>query len=327
MATRAELLFEKLQTKEAIEALIGEAEDADFDCKECRGTAENMRVSIAKAACGFCNATGGVIVIGLRADGRGGEPDVVRELKPVDDMGAVKSAALDIILKFVKPGIEGVQVEMVPDSPGGTSGYVLLFIPEGEGSPQRTDVAPKNFYVRVASGTIPMEYFQVEDRFGRRPRPRLIVTASSGEVKAQPMGSYAERVVRISVINDGRGVARFPALRVSAGFGFNPETSPFDNNAPVWGLLNNNEGWYSYRGGSNDVIYPGETLAIATLTQLGTRTNQPAAGAFEPYSHMPLMLDWNFPETKIIAIAVCEGAPLVRRTFDFNSYVHLARKG
>ena len=122
MARRAEVLFQQLQSREAIAALIGQAEDADLDCKEWRGNSDTMRGSIAKAACGFSNATGGVFVIGVRAEGRDAEPDVVKELKPVSDMGAVKTAALDIILKFVKPGIEGVQVEAVSDSINSTSG-------------------------------------------------------------------------------------------------------------------------------------------------------------------------------------------------------------
>jgi predicted HTH transcriptional regulator len=96
MSLRAEKLFDQLQHPGAIEALIGTSEDADFDCKIWRG-AGDAKASISKAACGFANATGGVIVIGMKAQGRGKEPDLVTEAAPVEDVDVVSSGALDTI--------------------------------------------------------------------------------------------------------------------------------------------------------------------------------------------------------------------------------------
>ena len=77
MSERAELLFNRLQNAKAIRALIGQAEDGDFDCKEWHGV-DSMKASIARAACGFANATGGVIVVGMTAKSSGpNTPDVV----------------------------------------------------------------------------------------------------------------------------------------------------------------------------------------------------------------------------------------------------------
>lgn len=174
MSERAEFLFRRLQNPDAIPALIGHPEDGDFDCKVW-GNLGPMRGSIAKAACGFANATGGVIVIGMRAAGAGSNtPDVVREEAPVANPDAVKSAVLDMILKGVEPGIQGVQAQVVPLVAESDSGFLLVYIPETDGPPQRSRVDSK-FYVRIASGTIPMEYFQIEDRFGRRPHANLVI--------------------------------------------------------------------------------------------------------------------------------------------------------
>ncbi len=121
MAGRAERLFAELQQDGAVEQLIGRSEDADFDCKEWPERWD-PRASIAKAACGFANATGGVIVIGVQAKGDGpNKPDLVRELRPVADTGTVASAALDVILKQVEPGIEGIQVKAIPREQGSMS--------------------------------------------------------------------------------------------------------------------------------------------------------------------------------------------------------------
>lgn len=106
----AERFYRQLSSAKAVQALIGRSEDADFDCKEWPVRMDDARRIIAKAACGFTNATGGVIVIGVKASGAGAStPDVVRTLSPVADRHAVASAALEIILQSVEPGIEGIE--------------------------------------------------------------------------------------------------------------------------------------------------------------------------------------------------------------------------
>ena len=106
MPTSAERFYKQISSIRALTALIGTSEDADFDCKEWPVRPEDARRVIAKAACGFTNATGGVIVIGVKASGAGANtPDVVRVLAPVGDRHAVASTALEIILQSVEPGI------------------------------------------------------------------------------------------------------------------------------------------------------------------------------------------------------------------------------
>jgi predicted HTH transcriptional regulator len=97
MSERAETLFKRLQSLKAIAALIGQSEDGDFDCKEW--WPKKMDSTIAKAVCGFANATGGIIIVGMKAKGTGsGTPDVVESESPVTDVGEASSAILDIIL-------------------------------------------------------------------------------------------------------------------------------------------------------------------------------------------------------------------------------------
>ncbi len=264
-----------------------------------------MKVSIAKAACGFANATGGVIVIGMSTRGTGTNmPDVVMGEKPVSDMGAVSSAALDIILKQVEPGIEGIQVHTVRNLPGTKSGFVLIYVPESEGSPQRSK-ADWKFYVRIASGTIPMEYFQIEDRFGRRPHARLIVEVKHDAIRAAVLQyGMRERSIAVMLANEGRALARFPAVRYKRhkGIGLpNQSFGPF----PIWPLSGADGEWFSFRGGANDVVYPGESLRVATLVQSGQRVDNSS----------PL----KFPEVTITTEAICDGSPAHRQTFRLDA--------
>jgi hypothetical protein len=134
MPTNAEQFYKRLSSVRALQVLVGKPEDAEFDCKEWPARQDDARRIIAKAACGFTNATGGVIVIGVKASGAGANtPDVVRSLAPVADRHAVASAALDIILQSVEPGIEGIRAKTIADGKSKPSGFVLLFVPASDG--------------------------------------------------------------------------------------------------------------------------------------------------------------------------------------------------
>ena len=319
MASRAELLFQRLQSREALAALIGQPETADFDCKVWAGKDAN-RGSIAKAACGFANATGGVIIIGMAASGRGPDtPDIVREFRPVTDTGAVGSAALDIILNQVEPGIEGVQTAFVPDAPNSTTGCVLIHVPEQETAPRRTKTDWR-FYVRIASGTVPMEYFQVEDRFGRRPHPRLIVAPSEMRIR-QPMGyETTAREVTLFVKNDGRGIARFPALHCHRSSNLRYSPGMYNMNQPTWPHLDRDETRFSFRGRSDDVLYPGEALNIVVLEQAGQPQGDPVQS---PYGHpMPHLRKLLFPRARLGTQVVCEGMAAFVQSFEWDEFVH-----
>ena len=64
MPTSADRFYKQMSSLRALTGLVGKSEDADFDCKEWPARQEDARRVIAKAACGFANATGGVIIIG-----------------------------------------------------------------------------------------------------------------------------------------------------------------------------------------------------------------------------------------------------------------------
>lgn len=251
--------------------MIGQPEDADFDCKEWPIRADAARGAIAKAACGFTNATGGVIVIGVKASGRRGpeDPDVVQSLTPVADRKAVASEALDIIHKFVDPGIEGIQIKTFPDAGSKASGFVLVFVPASDGSPRRS-VVDGQFYVRIASGTVRMAYFQIEERFGRRPIPRLSLHVLASNMMMDPPGHGGSAIRRLTfgLKNEGRGMAKFPGVRFKRSPALRPDPYGIDGNGGFGIPQRPSEPeWMVFRGGVDDVIYPGETRLIGKIIQ------------------------------------------------------------
>jgi hypothetical protein len=268
--TNAERLYKHLSSLRAVQSLVGKSEDADFDCKEWPARQDDARRVIAKAACGFANATGGVVVIGVKASGAGANtPDVVRSLAPVADRHAVASTVLEIILQSIEPGIEGIRIKTVPDIRPKASGFVLVLVPASDGAPRRSKIDWR-FYVRVASGTLPMEFFQIEERFGRRPLSRLSLTVEVSNMMMNPPGYDGGAIRRLvfGLKNDGRGMAKFAGIRFkrlralqldnfgidgNMGFGLPPRPSESE--------------WIVFRGGVDDVIYPGETRLIGKLIQ------------------------------------------------------------
>lgn len=205
MATRSEGLFASLVNENDLVALVGKSEDTDFDCKEWHGVAKT-RASLAKAACGFANATGGVIILGVIAKAAAGEPDVVQATKPFENPEVVRSEALNVILQLVEPGIEAIEARTIACEEKPSFGYLLIYIPASETSPHRSRL-DSTFYVRIASGTVPMEYFQVADRFGRRPHANLVPTLSSVRIQ-RVLGDESgnvQRIIKVAIRNTGRG--------------------------------------------------------------------------------------------------------------------------
>ncbi|HUX43410.1 MAG TPA: ATP-binding protein [Terracidiphilus sp.] len=309
MSERAELRFQKLQSRKAIRALIGQSEDGDFDCKEWHGP-DAMKASIAKAACGFANATGGVIVVGMTAKSIGPNlPDVITGEKPVADREAVKSAVLDIILKQVDPGITGIRAHTVADKPRAKSGFVLLYVPEMDGTPQRSR-QDWRFYVRIASGTVPMEYFQIADRFGNRPHPRLELIFSERHTALDTYQRPARNFV-LGLKNAGRGIARFPAVWYSQGV-LQLDSFGIDGNMN-FGLPRrpSEHPLVVFAGGVNDVIFPGQELIVAKLAQTGTKSEpKPRPAHAEPLvTLVSAKKRYVFPAFSFTCSLSCEGSP------------------
>jgi hypothetical protein len=219
------------------------------------------------------NADGGILVVGMKAESKPkDEPDVVTAKAPVPDTRQVASRILGLISNLVEPGIVGFDVKEIQETPGSKSGFVVVYVPKSEGSPRRSR-KNREFYIRVGSSTIPMEYWQMEDQFGKRPHPRLTLYLEEKErVNAHyPQPGVAVRWFHFGLKNEGKGIARFPGLRFARGSGFEMSQYGLDGNTNFGLPLRPSETeWIVFRGGVDDVIYPGETRVIGIFSQRGT---------------------------------------------------------
>lgn len=310
---RARELFNQLQNAEAIRSLIGQSEDVHFDCKEWPPNDGDAQRILAKAACGLTNAEGGVIIIGMKARPMAkDEPDSVDSAAPVENTRAVRSRVLDLIGQLVEPGIEAVEAVEVNEATGSLSGFVVVYIPASEGPPRRSRKDWK-FYLRIGSGTFPMEYFQIEERFGRRPSAKLELYFEQLGVTGTQI-HYPSRYFVLGLRNAGGGVAKFPTVRYRTASGLLVDKFGIDGNGG-FGIPrrpSENE-WAVFRGGVDDVIYPDETRKIAKLHQPGGNTDAnglPLPKTYGPHSQ-PLAR-WMFKATTFDCEISCEGIPTLK---------------
>ena len=246
-----------------------------------------------------------MIVIGLSASAGSDGVDVVKASKPVRDVDAAISEALDAVLKLVEPGIENVEPKDVRLSSKSKEGYALIYIPESDGSPRRSRVDSK-FYVRIASGSIPMEYFQIEDRFGRRPHAKLIAEVEGTSVQhAVFVPNTVERRITFAISNAGRGLARFPCVRFLLEANCTiPRATAYPQ--PLWPIADVGAGrWLLLRGDANAVVYPNETLRLMTVVQSGEQIGS----------------GWTFRRTTIKTESMCDGMTSHQQSFEIEGVV------
>src|SRR5258708_35258229 len=125
-------------------------------------------------------------------------------------------------------GIEGGEANEVNEPAGSRSGFVVGYIPASEGPPRRSRKDWK-FYQRIGSGTFPMEYFQLEERFGQRPAPKLelyLEFEQIGGIITSPR--VPARWFGLGLRNLGRGLAKFPSVRYRRTSGLNVDQYGID---------------------------------------------------------------------------------------------------
>lgn len=146
----------------------------------------------------------------------------------------------------------------------------MAYIPASEGSSRRSRKDWK-FYQRIGAGTFPMEYFQIEDKFGTRPHPKLELYFVPAQITNHPyQPNIPVRELVLGITNIGAGIGRFPSVRFKTSASLSVCPFGIDGNHGFGIPQRPSEGgWALFRGGVDDVIYPGETLKITKLWQIG----------------------------------------------------------
>lgn len=204
MTTTPESYFSSCSVEGDLRQLLGVADEnlyRDFKAKEHPGKPDlslDDRKNFSKLLSAFANSDGGVIFWGVRTQTVEGR-DIASELQPLANPAEFAARLIKLVPNATQPVIDGVQIEVIPSGEVG-SGYVKCLVPSSERAPHRAMQAEREYYGRTTDQTYRLEHYQLEDMFGRRLRPLLVVVP-------EIVQESAIWNVRLSLRNEGRASA------------------------------------------------------------------------------------------------------------------------
>lgn len=200
--------FDSLTSEDSLQRLIDEkiAESLylEFKTKKHRSQgdlSESDARQFSRALSGFANSDGGILLWGIQTNQR----DEAANLRPIcgvlDFQGRLKKS----LLNSTQPVVNGVLLEAIeaPSAPG--EGYVKCLIPASDKTPHRAMLADREYFKRTAEGFYKLEHFDLEDMFGRRPHPALVLKL---ELVPRPAEDPREEL-HFVILNSGRGIAKY----------------------------------------------------------------------------------------------------------------------
>jgi hypothetical protein len=204
---QAQSIFETLRTADDLQQLVQDHVQEniylEFKAKKDRRTPdldESDTFHFSRALSGFANSDGGVLLWGIASD----REERASDLKPIAQVAEFEARLKKSLLNAVQPMVDEVKIQSIPDATDSTAGYIKCLIPRSEKTPHRAMLARREYYRRSTEGFYRLEHFDLEDAFGRRPRP---VLRAQVQLIPRPDGDPQEEV-HFAFLNDGRGVAR-----------------------------------------------------------------------------------------------------------------------
>ena len=214
--------------------------------------------NLAKALSGFSNSAGGVLTWGI-------ENETLKP-RPIAQAHKFLDYLLELAPNATEPSIQGVDGHVVPaDSSTDDGGFILLLIRESEAPPHRVLLRDReiqgHYYIRCASSFMKASHSQLEDMFGRRPRPKLVLelVRLTKDFKGNPGTVNAVFKLR----NNGRGLAKRPFVIAKLSEGFKGYGGRFQvRNSNVF----EENGQVGVSMIDDEVIHPGVDLEIVGLS-------------------------------------------------------------
>jgi hypothetical protein len=202
------------QFLEYVNNILGSVERVHVEFKQ-KYDSRNSKLDIsdkrnlAKAVSGFANSSGGVLIWGIE--------DKTLIPKPITNIQEFVAALAQLSIQVTDPIVQNIDVEWIQSSdPANDQGFGLLFVPESLLPPHRAILSDKevqnNYYIRSGDSFVEASHTQLEDMFGRRPKPDLYLSITF----RYGGGSERERIlyVMIGIENHGRAVAKYPFLSI-----------------------------------------------------------------------------------------------------------------
>lgn len=216
------------------------------------------RKNFAKALSGFANSSGGIIVWGIGASRNSDGIDCASTPALIKNLPLLISRFNQLTGEAVSPFVEGVQHRPIPTD--GDRGFAVTVVPESDAGPHMAKLGEDRYFKRSGDSFYKMEHFDLEDMFGRRRKPKI-------ELLVERSGVGSGTSVLLSIVNSGRGTAKYPYLAFNATEPFKPSELGVDGNGNhgLKRLLKGPD--LKHRFGSTDdiVIHPGTSHQITRI--------------------------------------------------------------
>ena len=164
------------------------------------------RKIFARCISGFANSSGGIIVWGVDARAQDGV-DCACERKEIEQLEQFVSKLNEFTGQAVSPVADGIRHKAI-ETKGGR-GFAATIVPESDSGPHMAKLGEDRYYKRSGTSFLKMEHFDLEDMFGRRPRPKLVPKVVHIPARAEANG---QEQLEFSIDNIGRAVAKFPGF-------------------------------------------------------------------------------------------------------------------
>lgn len=235
--------------------------------------------NLAKAVSGFANSGGGVLIWGIE--------DRTMSPKPITDVDDFVARLLQLAPQVTAPGVEGIEGNWIPsDAESRQEGFGVVFIPESLLPPHRVILNHRDiknhYYFRSGESFLVASHTQLEDMFGRRPKPILALSTRVAICGVIDRHKYQLRVI-LGIENKGRGPAKSPFLSVKVHKPYKVSLSGIDGNG-TFGLRKlassiRSEGT-KYGSSANTVIHPGVVHHV-TAVEVEINVNQSPSKVFD----------------------------------------------
>lgn len=260
------LNFDSIQ--ELVQNQINEDLHLDFKTVKDPSINRDDRKNLAISLSGFANSDGGLIVWGVDARKNAEGVDVASAVKLIESFSLFKSRLINLVTDAVNPTVDGVDhnfIELENDR-----GIAITFVPASTSTPHMAKLGEDRYYKRSGDSFIRLEHFDLEDMFGRRQKPQLVL-----EYRVVEFGNpHIQKGWKFSIIfslkNQGRVPAKAPylSLRVHHPFGLNPFGIDGNGNEGLKRIASARDRicWHSYGSNAGVIIHPHCTLDICSIT-------------------------------------------------------------
>ncbi len=248
--------------------ILGSTERLHYDYKEKSDRrnhylSDDDKKNLAKAVSGFANSSGGVLIWGLE--------NKTLTPKSICDIQKFVSEILLLAPQSTDPPVLGIDGAWLPSDSKNDEGFALIYIPESSLPPHRVilniNEVKNHYFTRSGESFIPATHTQLEDMFGRRPKPILTLYKRFYSQPNNTRTEFGQLNIVIGIQNIGRGSAEAPFLALKIMLPHRIHDNGIDGNGrfglpPLISATDSSEKSF---GASTDVIHSGIIRDVAKV--------------------------------------------------------------